>query len=246
MPSPVPAPTSDATATRRGLMGITAQSFSGIKTFLDAIRLAFKTTATLPVGGAELEGQVLYNTTTKRAMVHDGTSWVPVVMAVDGESTISLEEHLASLSAHDSSAITYADTNVESKLESLQEQTDVLDTEKVRRNTVSDTWESATITTADGWSGTVSCLVGDDKKVLVQGTATRANSSWLNGIPFQLPVSARPARPQPKVIPGYVGSTFTTVIINIQTTGHIQIMNEPPSGWTDPVLMLSGVEFSLV
>lgn len=240
MPSPVPAPPRDATSTRRGLMGITAQTFAGVKTFLEAIGLAKKTAGTLPVGGTELEGAILYNTTTKRAMVHDGTGWVPVVMSTG--STESLEEHLLDVeNAHDATAINYSGgTHVEAAL-------DELDTTRVRRNDVSDPWVDATTTTDEGWTGTASCLVGDDKRVMLKGSTTRSNSDYVKGIPFQLPVEARPARSQVKFVQVYTSATSYIVgIINIQTTGHIQIMNEPASGWTNPVIGYTGVEYSLI
>lgn len=107
MPSPYPAPTSDATPTRRGLMGIAAQTFAGAKSFLDAIKLALRTSGTLPAGGAELEGSILYNTTTKRTMVHDGISWVPVVMSITEGTGTPLEEHIISVGAHTATKISY-------------------------------------------------------------------------------------------------------------------------------------------
>jgi hypothetical protein len=106
MPGPYPAPISDATSTRRGLMGIGAQVFSGVKTFLDAIGLSNKTTATLPVGGAELEGQLVYNSTTKRPQVHDGTDWKPVALEVGGATPASSIGYSGSGNWADSTAIT--------------------------------------------------------------------------------------------------------------------------------------------
>jgi hypothetical protein len=107
MPGPYPAPISDATSTRRGLMGIGAQVFSGVKTFLDAIKLSIKTTGTLPAGGAELEGSVVYDTTTKRPRVHNGTTWQQVVMDTGTDPAASLAEHIANVHAHNGDAIDY-------------------------------------------------------------------------------------------------------------------------------------------
>lgn len=103
--NPVPGPILDATATRRGLMGVVAQTLAGIKTFLDPLRLARRTTAQLPVGGAELEAAIAYDTTTKRPQFHDGVSWVPLA-AVVGSGGASLAEHISNTEAHPASSVT--------------------------------------------------------------------------------------------------------------------------------------------
>lgn len=104
MPSPIPGPTRDATQTRRGLMGILSQTFAGVKTFLDPICLARRAPTELPTGS---EGMVLFNTVTKRALVHDGNSWLPVVMSTAGVDVTSLEEHILSLTAHSADHISW-------------------------------------------------------------------------------------------------------------------------------------------
>jgi hypothetical protein len=111
MPTLTPSPIRDASATRRGLVGILAQTFSGVKTFLDAIKLASRTTGTLPAGGAELEGQVVYNTSNKRPHVHVGTGWVPVALSVSSGDPLSLEEHLVASPAHIAANIGFDDGN---------------------------------------------------------------------------------------------------------------------------------------
>lgn len=125
MPSLVPAPLRDATPTRRGLMGVGAQTLAGVKSFLDAIKLALKTTATLPEGGAELEGSMVYDSTTKKAQVHDGTAWRSVVVTATGEEATSLEEHLTDEAAHTAQNISYegslTGTDVWAALEELKD-----------------------------------------------------------------------------------------------------------------------------
>lgn len=108
MSSPTPAPPKDATPTRRGLMGILDQTFAGIKRFNDAVRLALRTSSTLPAGGAELEGMLVYNTTTKRANLHIGTSWTQVVVDASGGDVITLAEHIADQLAHPANNIIYS------------------------------------------------------------------------------------------------------------------------------------------
>jgi hypothetical protein len=97
----------DATATRRGLMSTLAQTFAGAKTFLDLIKLALMPTIEIPDGGTELEGSILYDSTTKRIKLHTGTAWFPVVIATTGDGGTSLEEHIASTEAHPSSSISW-------------------------------------------------------------------------------------------------------------------------------------------
>jgi hypothetical protein len=69
--------------------------------------LAIRTSGTLPTGDGAVEGSVVYDTTTKRPKVHNGTAWVPVARVVGGGGT-SFEEHVASTSAHAADNITYA------------------------------------------------------------------------------------------------------------------------------------------
>lgn len=107
MPTPTPAPPRDASATHRGLMGVLDQAFSGVKSFLDRVVLAKLAASSLPSGGPELEGSVVYNTTLKRAMVHTGSGWLPLVASVAGTPTANLEEHILDEAAHPDAHITY-------------------------------------------------------------------------------------------------------------------------------------------
>lgn len=107
MPSPTPGPIRDATSTQRGLMSTVAQTFAGMKTFLNLIRLALMPTVEIPSGGTELEGSILYDSTAKRIKVHTGTTWSPVALSTSGGGS-SLEEHIASTEAHSSGNITWS------------------------------------------------------------------------------------------------------------------------------------------
>ena len=104
MPSPVPSPITDATATRRGLMGIVDQTFAGIKSFLSPIKLAMFPTVSLPPGE---KGMLLVDDTTNRPMFYDGTGWFPVAI-VTGGGGASLEAHIDSPTAHPSGNIQYS------------------------------------------------------------------------------------------------------------------------------------------
>lgn len=97
MPSPTPAPFKDATATRRGFMGVGDQIFQGIKSFLKPIKLALFSTGGLP---AVTEGHVAYDSTLHRLVVRTNSGWVPAVLAVSGGSVASLEEHILDPAAH--------------------------------------------------------------------------------------------------------------------------------------------------
>lgn len=236
MPSPIPAPTVDADPSRRGLVNVLAQSFSGVKTFLDAVRLAPVPTSGLPAGAPMLEGGLVYDDTTKKVRVYNGAIWSPLVTG----------DHLSGLAAHSAANITSSDTNGLDAT-TVQGQLDELTTSCLLSGS-SWTNINANVNTGDGWEiiQAVEVILIKDK-VLLRGRVRRPTADSANSAFLALPNAYRVASFQPKSVVCVTGgpTAYIPLIVGggYTVTPIFSILNEAavPS-YTSLDVILNGLE----